>query len=251
MLSDEFIKGQSNFLTDLGDRLGYQVDICKRISEANDSKVVKEWANSVRSSCNYGAFLIKLLLASIDSYRHLSEEQFGYYVGKISIQPFLEIINSYEQILNSLVTNSCELRNLLDSRIDKKTSLVNENWDPYSTGKSKELKRNLTSLLQRKIFEMAFIRDTLYKNEIIDNVDHEILTFAWDIRNSMHNNFVALKDINFSYPDIKTGKPYYFKFTKGEELYHPDDLVSFQIISEQIFFILLKILQTYSVKKDE
>ncbi len=244
MLSDEFIKNEIKLFTDLGDRLGGEVSSCKKfIKESNHSQIEKEWMSGVMKSCNYGAFLIKLLLASIDEYKHLPEEQFGLYTGKIAIQPFLEIINSFEQILNKHTDGNDSLKSLLEDRINKKVEILNKQFTGTS-GETKKFKDNLIKQLKMKIHEMAFVRDTLHKHEIIDATDRDILNFAWNIRNSMHNNFCAIRDIDFTYPDIKTRREYHWKFSKGEELSHPTgDLIGFYIIIEQIIFILLKVLQ--------
>ena len=43
-----------------------------------------------------------------------------------------------------------------------------------------------------------------------------------------------------------TNLNYAFQFKKGQELYHPHDLLSFYSITEQIIFIQLKILQHFN-----
>jgi len=247
MLSDKHIADQKKHLEELGNRLGYEVAFSRQfIEESNRPDIEKKWMSSVMASCNYGAFLIKILISGLNEYRHLPEEQLGFYIGKIAIQPFLEIINSFEQITNQFIDENQQFKTILDERVKEKISLLEENWENDSKGKSKKLKSNLIFQLKHKIHEMAFIRDTLRKRKIIDNEDYEILSFAWTIRNSMHFDFTAIRDINFSYPDIKTGKVYHFNFSKGQELYHPVDLLSYYVITEQIIFIHLKILQRFS-----
>jgi len=60
----------------------------------------------------------------------------------------------------------------------------------------------------------------------------------------MHNNFQAITDIDFSYPDIKTGKQYTYSYKKGQELDHPeDDLIAYHVVFEQIIHIQLRTLQ--------
>ena len=122
--------------------------------------------------------------------------------------------------------------------------LIENGWKSDVTGKSKKLKKSLVRGYRRKLNEMKFIRDTLRQNDIIDELDVKILEFAWDIRNSMHTNFVAIKDIEFSAPG--TNLNYSFQFKKGQELYHPHDLLSFYSITEQIIFIQLNILQYFN-----
>jgi len=246
MLSDEYIQIQKKLLTDLGNRLGNEVQFSNDfLGRVKDREIERKWMNAVSRTCNYSAFQIKNILNSIEDYRHLPEEQLSLYVGKIAIQSFLEIINSFEQITNLFIAENHKLKLLLEERIAQKLTILEESWKTEPRGKSKDLKKSLTSQLKNKIYEMAFIRDTLLKNKIIDKTDHQTLSFAWDIRNSMHLNFTAIKDVDFKYPDLKTGFVYRFNFKKGQELYHPNDLISFYVITEQVIFILLKILQKH------
>ncbi len=244
MLSDKFLRINKENLTALGGLLNKEALFMKQFLEMRNPRNEKEWAGSVRSDCIYGTFLIKNLLDTIDSYKELSEEQAGFYIGKIAIQSFLDIINSYEQSTNNLVSENDQLSNILKDRIDKKKSIIEENWDKKSGGKSKKVKEDLLRYYDRKIFEMQFIRDSLFQHGIIDNLDKRILDFAWDIRNSMHSNFVAIRDIEFS--ALGTSLGYSFSFKKGEELYHPNDLVSFYTMTEQIISVQIKILQYFN-----
>lgn len=91
------------------------------------------------------------------------------------------------------------------------------------------------------IREIQFIRETLHLNGLIDDLDRKVLDFAWNVRNSMHTDFLAIKDIKFSAPG--TSLNYSFDFKKGEKLYHSSDLLSFYLMTEQIIFIQIKILQ--------
>ena len=243
MATDQFIKTQKEMLTDLGNRLGYEAEFSQQfLTKSEIPDIEKKWMRSINSLSNYCSFSIRLLLSSIDDYKHLSHEQLGLYIGKIAIQSFLEIINSFEQITNKFIIENEKFRTLIEKRISEKLNLL-EDWD--AKGKSKKLKDSFKSQLKSKIHEMAFIRDTLRKEKIIDETDYNVLSFAWKIRNSMHMNFTSIDNIVFKYSDLKTGKVYHFKFIKGQVLYHPDDLVSFYIITEQIIFIMLKILQKY------
>jgi hypothetical protein len=241
------ITRQKTLLVELGNRLGAEVKFWQQGIKASKAPTsVIEWMQSLVSSFNYGAFLIKSALSILDDHQHIPQEQLAYYVGKIAIQPFLEVVNAFEQLANRLLDQSPKFRLVLDERAATKIALVENNWTTGATGESKKLKKQLIRHLKHKPHEMAFIRDTMKKEGVIDETDHAILSFAWDIRNSMHLNYTAIRDIDFEYPDIKTGKRYCFRFKKGQELYHPDDLVSFQVITEQIIFIFLKILHLYS-----
>lgn len=244
MLSDEFLRIEKENLTALGGLLHKEALFMGQFLEMRNPKNEKEWAGSVRSDCIYGTFLIKNLLDTIDSHRELSEEQMGFYIGKIAIQSFLDIINSFEQSTNKLVSENAHLSDILRERINKKKKIIEKNWDKNSGGKSKKVKDDLLRYYDRKIFEMQFIRDSLFQKEIIDDLDKKILEFVWNIRNSMHSNFVAIRDIEFSAPG--TSLNYSFSFKKGEELYHPHDLVSFYTMTEQIIFIQIKILQYFN-----
>jgi hypothetical protein len=65
----------------------------------------------------------------------------------------------------------------------------------------------------------------------------------------MHTNFQAIKDIDFYASSSSLN--YSFDFKKGEELYHPKDLLSFYSMTEQIIFIQHKILQHFNREKKE
>lgn len=110
------------------------------------------------------------------------------------------------------------------------------------------MKKDLIKGYKRKLNEMKFIRDTLRQHKIIDELDVRILEFTWDIRNSMHTNFIAIKDIEFDAPG--TNLNYSFQFKKGQELYHPSDLLSFYSITEQIILIQLRVLQYFNKESE-
>lgn len=245
MLSDKFIELEKKNLIALWDKLNKEAQFARQFIE-NDNRPKNEinWFNSIRSISIYGTFLIKNLIDNIESYKDKSEEQIGFYIGKIAIQSFLEIINAFEQSTNHLIVQSDLLKKLLDERIKKRTKIIEKSWRMDVNSKSKELKKEFIRVCKRKLKEMKFIRDTLRTNGIIDELDCKILEFSWDIRNSMHSNFLAIKKIKFSAPG--TNLNYSFNFEKGQELYHPNDLLSFYSMTEQIIFIQLKILQYFN-----
>lgn len=244
MLSDDFINDQKKNLIELGNKLHSEAMFAKQYLESRNPENEKKWANSILSVCVYGTFLIKNILDSLESYRDKSEEQIGFYIGKIAIQSFLETINVFERSTNDLVSQNSFLSEMLNFRINEKVRLIEASWDENSTGKARKLKNSLIRAQKWKISEMQFIRETMYKNGVIDDLDKKILDFAWDIRNSMHANFVAIKDIEFSAPGTSLG--YSFSFSKGEELYHPVDLLSFYSMTEQIIFIQIKVIQHFN-----
>lgn len=250
MINDEFIRSQREMLQRLGDRLANEMKFSNAfIDKSKRPEVEKKWMLSVNSACTYSIVLIRSLMETMETFKKLTPEKLGLFVGKTAIISFLELINAFEQTMNNFIDENNDLKSLIQARIDKKNSIIEKNWKKDSNRKSRDFKANIINQWKNKIYEMAFIRDTLKSKDIINDLDHKILTFAWDIRNSMHKNFTALRDTNFSYPDIKTGNVYSFNFVKGQELYHPQDLVSFYIITEQIIFIMLKILQYFSTSK--
>lgn len=249
MLSDKFIELEKKNLTALGDHLNKESLFAQQFIE-NSNKPSNEinWFNSVRSISIYGTFLIKNLIDNLENYKDKSEDQIGFYIGKIAIQSFLDIINAFEQSTNNLIAQSELFSKMLNERIEKRTSIIEESWRDNVNSKSRELKKDLIRGYKRKMKEMKFIRDTLRKKGIIDELDCKILEFSWDIRNSMHSNFLAIKKIEFSAPG--TNLNYSFKFKEGQELYHPNDLLSFYSMTEQIIFIQLRILQYFNKENE-
>lgn len=245
MLSDKFIELEKKNLIALGNQLNKESLFAKQFIE-NSEKPSNEinWFRSVRSISIHGTFLIKNTIDTLDNYKDKSEDQIGFYIGRIAIQSFLDIINAFELSTNNLIAQSELFYKMLNERIEKKTSIIQESWKTDVNSKSRALKKNLIREHRRKLSEMKFIRDTLRKKGIIDELDCKILEFSWDIRNSMHSNFLAIKNIEFSAPG--TNLNYSFKFKKGQELYHPKDLLSFYSMTEQIIFIQLKILQYFN-----
>jgi len=245
MLSKEFIKNQKEQLTQLGDKLHKESIFASQLIESNKRPQNEvSWFRSVRSIAIHGTFQIQVILQTIDSYEDKSEEQIGYYIGKTAIQSFLEIINAFEKSTNTLVVESKELKSLLNQRISEKVKIIEKGWRTDVNNASRKLKKSLINTLERKVFEMKFIRDTLNKHKIIDPLDYKILEFAWNVRNSMHTDFLAIQDMEFSAPG--TSLNYSFKFKKGEELFHPSDLSSFYVLTEQIIFIQHKVLQHFN-----
>ncbi len=250
MLSQEFLAQERKNLEALGDKLNKEVSFAQQfIDSGKRPKNEMQWFGSVRDDCIYGTFLIKNLIDTLDKYKDKSEEQIGFYIGKIAIQSFLDIINSYEQSTIKLLEENELFYKLIRERVEPKLNLIEESWKEDVSRKAKKIKKEIINLYERRTKEMKFIRDTLHKQGVIDDLDKKILEFAWNIRNSMHSNFVAIKDIEFSAPG--TSLNYTFDFKKGQELYHPHDLLSFYSMTEQIIFIQLKILQKLNQNNED
>jgi hypothetical protein len=238
---------QKESLTKLGERLNYEFLFAKQIvDKSTNPEIEKKWMSGVSSVCNFSLFQINNLIESLGNYQHAPKEQIGYYIGKTAIVPFIDIINCYELSMNQLIQENPKLNKLIQDRIDKHIEKLENIWKLDLNRKGRKIQKDIRKMYQRKITEMSFIRETLKNNNLIDQLDFDILKFSWDIRNSMHNNYCAIVDIDFSYPDIKTGKRYYYSYKKGEELSHPEnDLVSYYVIMEQIIHIHFKTLQKF------
>lgn len=244
---NQYIQAKKEELVALGSQLHKEATFAREfISKDTVNDNVKVWFNQVLSTTIYGTFLIQNLIDNLDKYTDKPIEQIGLYIGKIAISSFLEIINAFELSTNNLIAMNSDAQKLLNDRINSRIELIENSWKSDTNRKSRNLKKSLINQLENKKHEMKFIRDTFFKNDIIDELDKRILDFSWDIRNSMHNNFLAIKDISFSAPG--TSLNYSFCFSKGEELYHPKDLLSFYSMTEQIIFIQLKIIQYFNNK---
>lgn len=216
MLTDNFLEKEIKSLKELGNQLNKEAVFSKRFIEKSENPDnEKEWFTSVRSLCIFGTFLIQNLISKIGDYKNYSEEQIGYYTGKIAIQSFLDIINAFELSTNKLVDSNINLNELLDERINKKINAIENGWKEEVNRLSKDLKKEIKTSFKRKKREMKFIRDTLKKHDIIDSLDYKILEFSWDIRNSMHNNFLAIKDIEFIAPGTSINYSFKFKRVKN------------------------------------
>jgi len=249
MASQTEVESTLKALTELGDRLHYEVTFSSQfIESSNRPDIEKEWMSSFAQACNYSLLLIISFIDSVNKYKNLPSEQFSYYAGKIAIQHLIETINVFEQIINKFIKDNPRIRKIIEDKISKKLEIINTNWDSACSGKSKDLKKSIISQHKNKIHEIAFIRNTLFSCGVIDKLDLDIWLFAWDIRNSMHRNFTSLKNVDFKHPDIRTGVIYHFQYVKGQELHHPGDFIAFYTITEQLSFILLKILQRFSKK---
>ena len=245
MLSEEFISLETASLKALGEQLHKEATFAQQLIDSGKRPPNEEsWFRAVRSICIYGTFLIQNLIESFDRYRDKPEDQISFYIGKIAIQSFLDIINAFEKSTNDLVGENESFSRILNDRIDRKVRLIEDGWKDDAPRKSRKIKADVIDLYRRKVTESKFIRDSLHKTGVIDDLDKRVLEFAWDIRNSMHSNFVAIKDIEFSAPG--TSLNYSFDFRKGQELYHPKDLLSFYMMTEQLIFIQLKVLQHFN-----
>ena len=245
MLTDRYIKTTKDELIALGSCLHNEAKFAREfIAKKTRPESEISWFRQVLSNSIYGTFIIQNLIDNFERYKQKPEEQIRIYIGKIAIRSFLDLINVFELSTKNLVESNTEIQMRLNERIDKRIKIIENSWKSDVNRKSKDLKQNLIRDCKRKKYEMKFVRDTLFKHNIIDELDKKILEFSWDIRNSMHNNFLAIKDIEFSAPG--TSLNYSFSFKKGEELYHPNDLLSFYSMTEQIIFIQLKILQFFN-----
>lgn len=246
MIDNKDLEKTKKELSELESRLVREIMFCDAfVNKSKNQLIEKEWMSGVSSAYNYSQTLIRCFLKSIDDYIILSPDQFHFYVGKIAIQHLLEIINKFEQTINNAIATRNDFKELINKRIQKRVETFNANWNDNKNKRNKNTKKEILKSFELKIREQSFIRDTLYSNKIINKVDYSILCFAWDIRNSMHKNFVAVKNINFKYTDFTTGVNYTFNYPEGTELYHPGDLLGFLSISFQIHFIMLKILSNF------
>lgn len=247
MLSDDFINYQKQELIELGSQLQKEAHFATTfIDKSCQPENEKKWFNRVRDVSIHGTFSIQNLIYCLDRYKKFKEDQIGFYIAKVAITPFLEIINAFEASTRELINTNDEIKELLEVRVKKRVDIINNCWDRSSNSKSRKLKDDLIVLYSRKKHEMNFIRETMKKESIINDLDKKILDFSWDVRNSMHNNFVAMKDISFSAPG--TSLSFSFDYKKDQELDHQGSLLSYYQMYEQIIFIQHKILQYFNKK---
>lgn len=188
---------------------------------------------------------MKNLINSLEKCQDKSEKQAAHYIGRVALQSFLDIINVFEQSTSKLVEKNNLISEMLNKRMDKKILLIEESRTKEVNSKTKMLECDRTKNYIRKQNEMKFISETLFINNIIKKLDTQILDFAWDVRNSMHTNYLAIKDMEFSASE--TGLNYSFQFKKGQALYNSADLLPFYFLAEQIIFIQLNILHYFNI----
>lgn len=160
--------------------------------------------------------------------------------GSIISRVLIDIVNSYELMSEKLRDNSPSLRKSLEEKINEKKRLLDA-WQPGESN-CKKLKGECEKYLESKLKESAFNRSVLRSLDLISKGDVKFLTFVWDIRNSMHRNFVAHKNIEFEFEDIKTGNKIKLAFQKDEELgvKHPKTTL---IIADKVALIMMQMIK--------
>lgn len=217
----EKTKIKNEMLTSLGDRLhDLERFCCSAVKKANRPDIEIQWYNSVASALRYSIILIRCYLNDKNLHELLENEEGNFIVGKISITSFLDTINRFEQFIKILIRERTHLEKLIRNNLTKKRKKI-------------EINR----------ISVGEIRKILFDEKVINQIEYDLMCFAWRIRNCIHQNFVTDREFNFEYPDIRTGKVYKFEFLKNQELYHPSDLLSFFVITEQLVFIMICIMQ--------
>ena len=245
MLSEEYLINQRKNLHELGNALQKQASFSRSFLEDHTNpKNERNWFLVVRDISIHGTFTIQNILGTLENYKEKSESQISFYIAKAAIQPFLEVINAYELSLNKLLGVSVEFQQMVSERIGKRITTIEESWTNIANKKSKELKKDVLGRYKRLRYETKFIRDTLHKYHVISDEDVRILEFAWSIRNSMHADFVATRDIELS--DLELAPHLRFKFMEGEELYHQGGFLSFHDVSGLVISIHYALLRHFN-----
>ncbi|MFH1713011.1 MAG: hypothetical protein ABH896_02380 [Candidatus Jacksonbacteria bacterium] len=220
-------------------------DLIKRIEFYKEQEIVaKSVGNKILTTClNLSNRTYALFRRDISDYllntakkNDVNEQQYYEIAGMKTCRPFLDIINAFEYITEQLYSENKQLKTAIEEKINLDIEAL-EKCDL-----SKANKRKFIGLVKFNGRTQSKKREIFKKLKLINEEDYQFLSFVWDWRNSMHNNFVAHKNIEYKLKDHGLGI-YYFNFKKGnctELKEHPKWIV---VIIEKIISIMVKIIQ--------
>ncbi len=205
---------------------------------------VIEWAMLMNRS--YGIFCndIEDFIARGIKQPGLSLNQYSELSGMKIVRILLDIINAFEMFNETLRNNSGDYEDELESSIKPQIDSVHINWskNPRIIKDGVE-KQDIIKLIRRKKNTISFKRKALRNMNLINDDEFEFLNFAWDIRNAMHSNFIAHKEIRYRLTDPRSGLSKEFNYDINQEIGisgHPGWIL---VITGRISRIMMRIIK--------
>jgi hypothetical protein len=202
------------------------------LSSESASKTIKDWALDMQR-------VFSIFHADIDDYLSntvrnttLSTSRYREIAGVKLVRNLLDTINAFEAYTESLRLKFPIFATEINKRITPVLTSLTESWNAPS-----EIKKPLLSRVAHFETEQSYKRRALKALKVITDSDFDFMEFAWDFRNGMHNNFVALKDIHYTLRDERFGLEVEMTFKKGTTLGLPLHPILILSITDRIAFL--------------
>lgn len=175
---------------------------------------------------------------SIDE-RDLEVLQYRRQMGARVMPLLLNFINAFEYILLQLPKTNLQLKTAISESTTDLKDYIKSNC-PKDSDKNTGFRQELLSMLGFRAQSVANLRKALSENGILNSNDRIFLEGIWDMRNSMHTNFIAQKDIKIDFLDMKSKELLQYSVRKGKALYTPEWGVD--VFTERLSMIMVEMI---------
>jgi len=219
-------------------------DLVSELDKAKKKNIIlRKWFNLSNENYTIARRRISDFLCKGIKERALSDFQYGRQIGTVLMPIIMNTINSFEYISNLLALNSkgfhSELNKLLKPSLD---SISNpKNW--LETDES--IRASVLNKVRFSINSISFQRKTLRQLGKITPDGFAFLSFVWNIRNSMHNNFINKEKISYRLFDEDTERELLYEIDKGKGIQFWDTPKWNIVITERLIEILVKIIVSF------
>lgn len=185
----------------------------KLLEENEDNEILKEWYREVNGiHASYYCNLFGLRKASGDFEDFLEEPYTTYVLTAAIYRVIFDLVNAFEYTFELVRLNSKIFKEELSKNMKRTKEALNKEW----CGGSIKIRTKVIKHISNLSKSQKAKRDALLELNILDEDDVKFLVFVWDIRNSVHYNFVLGKDIKYVFQDGKF--KHTFSYKKGEKL---------------------------------
>jgi hypothetical protein len=186
---------------------------------ASEGELLKRWYKLCNETYAVRRRIISdYLVGSTINERTLDDFQYRRQMGSRIYPLLLDFISISEFIFQLLLLNSPALSLKLDERIKPIKESLKKHWSETN----KDIRSSVLSSVGFKRQSVSFIRDTLVEMGVVKQHDSDFLKSVWELRNQIHANFIAQKNINFTFMPDSGGVMLSYSVKKGQPLYTPD-----------------------------
>lgn len=242
MIDDKVIQGNILLFKGLERHLTQLVDNYKSLEEkakTEPNEILRRWYNLCNE--NYAISRRRVsdfLCGDTITDKELNDFQYMRQVGTVLMPIILNFVNSFEYISTLLRMNSKILQKELDTIIKPQVESLNSKWFETNTS----VRDSVIKVIKNSVQNTSKIRKALRRLNIIDDNDVRFLSFVWEIRNAMHNNFINTQKISYKLKDKETGRTLDYTIEAGKGIQFWDTPKWNIVITEMLTEIMVKII---------
>lgn len=217
-------------------------DTMQKESEAKeeDKQILKRWYNL----CNRTYAISRRRVSDYicgPTIRELSldDDQYATQVGGVLIPIILDMVNNFEYISQLVMKNSELMRDEIDNEISPILSSLETSW----TESDSKIRTSVINGVNYSAKSISSQRKALRRIEVLSEEDIKFLRFVWDIRNSMHNNFMNSKKIKYTLVDEDTGRELVYELEAWSGIQFWDTPRWNIVIAKKLMGIMVKVIQ--------